>query len=237
MARGTNLTQLLIMLRAEAGHSTSVAAGADNEAALIQKLRRTQNLLYKKYDWDFMKIEEPIAMQSGERYYDWPADINFEETIEVWLDYGARPSLLTRGIGVQQYASTNSNAVPPERNSPVRRWDAKRPDPDKEQMEVWPIPADNSCTVWVFGKRSLRPLAAASDVADLDDDLIVLHCAAEILARAKSADAQLVAKAASDHLNTLKMNVKAGGRMINMAGPNQQPGMRPPRILISSSTN
>lgn len=244
MARGTNLTQLLVMLRAEAGHSVSVSAGVDNEAALIQKLQRTQVLLYDSYDWPFMMFEWSIAMAAGDRYYNFPVESGFpgnqvvdlEGTIEAWIDYSGRPIPLDRGIGQRQYSQYNSNND--ERAGPVRRWDVKRATDSKEQIEVWPIPASNTDVVWLKGKKKLRPLVAAGDVADLDDHLIVLTAAAEILARQKSADAPKIEAAAAARLRQLKGRTKGNTRMITMSGssaPHRNLGKT--IIRIGSSTN
>ena len=226
--RGQNLTTLFAMLRAECGHSTSVAAGIDNEAALLQKLQRTQVMLYDEYDWPFMMNEWDIQMQGGVRYYDFPTEagfpgstvINLEGTVEAWIDYSGRPIPLDRGIGQRQYAQYNSNAPVPDQANPVRRWDIKRSSDNTEQIEVWPIPADNTNILWLKGKKKLRPLVAPSDVADLDDQLIVLTAAAEILARQGAKDAPKVEAAASARLKQLKMRTKGGTKMFTLTGKN-----------------
>lgn len=226
MARGTSLSTLFTMLRAECGHSTSVAAGIDNEASLLQKLQRTQIMLYDEYDWPFMMKEWDIPMQTGVRYYDFPTEpgfpgltvINLEGTVGAWIDYSGRPIELARGIGQYQYAQYNSNAENPDQADPVRRWDIKRSTDSKEQIEVWPIPAGNTNILWLHGKKKPRPLVAAIDVADLDDQLIVLTAAAEILARQKSADAPKVEAAAAARLKQLKERTKGGTRMFTLTG-------------------
>lgn len=231
MPRGTNLQTLITMLRTEAGQSPSAAAGVDNEPSLIQKLQRTQRLLYNAYDWPFMMWEWSLQMVAGERYYDFPTEsgfpgnavINLESLIQVWINYSGRPVPIERGVGVQQYASTNSQLG--ERNGPVRRWDIKRTTDNKEQIEVWPIPAGNTDVLWFKAKKLLRPLVAKIDVADLDDDLIVLHAAAEILARQGSKDAAKVASAASVCLAQLKERSKGGGSTFTLTGKHVNNGM------------
>lgn len=243
MARGTNLTQLLVMLRAESGHSTSVAAGIDNEAALIQKLQRTQVMLYDDYDWPFMMNDWEIPLVAGQRYYDFPTEagfpggtvVNLEGTISMWVDYSGRPVPLTRGIGQPQYAQTNSNNG--EKSSPVRRWDIKRVADNREQIEVWPVPVDNTESIWLHGKKKLRPLIAASDVCDIDDLAIVLTAAAEILARADKKDAPKVEAAAAARIKQMKGRTKGGGRQINMAGPKGVGNLGKTVIRIGSQTN
>ena len=65
---------------------------------------------------------------------------------------------------------------------------------ENNQIEVFPVPANNSQadgtdSVRIHGIRNLSPLVAESDLADLDDQLIVLFAASEILARQTQADA------------------------------------------------
>jgi hypothetical protein len=232
------------MLRAEAGHSTSVAAGIDNEAALIQKVQRTQQMLYDEYDWPFMMNEWPIDLAAGQRYYDFPVEagfpgntvINLESTVSVWVDYSGRPIPLDRGIGQRQYAQTNSNNG--ETGSPVRRWDIKRTVDANEQIEVWPIPSDNTQDIWLHGKKKLRPLIAASDVCDIDDLAIVLTAAAEILTRQKAADATKVEAAAAARIRQLKTRTKGSTRMITMSGSSaQNQNLGKTIIRIGSTTN
>lgn len=223
MARGTTLVQMLADLRAEVGHSTSVAAGKDNLAALTRKLVRTQIMLYDEYDWPFLREKWPIAMNVGQRFYDWPVEVGFPgnvvnlERIEhVTINYSGRPVPLDRGISWPQYSQYNSDNG--EMASPVRRWDTKRSTDAKEQLEAWPIPDDNTQLLEITGIKSLRPLIQDSDVCDIDDVAIVLTAAAEILAKAKSADAGEVKAAAGARINQMKARVKGASRMINLAG-------------------
>lgn len=227
MARGTTLTQMLADLRAEVGHSTSTAAGKDVEASLKRKLYRTQVMLYDEYDWPFLRQKWAIGtnglLSAGQRYYDWPTEvgfpgnvINMERIEHVTINYSGRPVPIERGISWEQYAQFNSdNGVGA---SPVRRWDVKRTSDGKEQLEVWPIPVDNTQILEITGIKALRPLIAASDVCDIDDVAIVLTAAAEILMRAKSADANDVKAAAGARIKQMKARVKAKSRMINLAG-------------------
>lgn len=244
MARGITLTQMLANLRAEVGHSTSTAAGKDVEASLIQKLSRTAQMLYDEYDWPFLRTDWDIVLQAGERYYDFPTEVGFPgnvvnlERIEhVTINYSGRPSPITRGINWEQYAQFNSDAG--EGASPVRRYDFKRTTDAKEQIEVWPIPDDNTQILTITGIKSLRPLIAGSDVCDIDDIAVVLTTAGEILARAKYGDANDVKAAAVTRIKQMKARVKTKSRMINLAG--QTDSIRTNRgkniIRIGSQTN
>lgn len=241
MARGTQLQVLVKMLRAEVGHSTKVSVGVDNLDGIVQKLQRTQIMLYDDYDWPHMRAEFQIPLQAGERYYDLPEGINgqldFDRIEYVATDYSGRPSPLDRGIGFEQYAAFNSDIG--DRASPARRWDVRRVDAMNEQIEVWPIPAtDFQETIFFQGFQALRPLVAMSDVADLDDILIVLTAGSEILARAKQADASAMQGAAAARLKQLKARSKGATRLVTMSGStSDHRNLGKTIIRIGSSTN
>ena len=236
MARGTTLTRLIQMLRAEAGHSTSVAAGQDNEAALIQKLQRVQIMLYDDYDWPFLRDTFDIPLEAGERYYDLPIDLNMERIEAAAINYSDRPEPITRGISFDEYAQYNSDND--ERASPARRWDIKRVDDGVEQIEIWPIPTDDTQLFQLRGIKKLRPLVAPADVCDIDDIAIVLSTASELLAKAKATDAASVQSAAAARLKQLKARTKGASRMITMSGSSADSSNRGRTIIrIGSQTN
>lgn len=211
MARGTQLLQLVTMLRSEVGRSTSVSVGVDDLPGLKTKLQRNQELLYDEYDWPFLREIFPRKqLNAGEQYYDFPLGLNLErvETVYVWYNNIALP--LTRGIDETHYSIYNPYlGVTSEQ---CMRWDVRWTGV-KEQMEAWPIPATNTQLVGFTGIRTLRPLIQDNDAADLDDQLIVLTTAAEILARQGSESAEAVAGAAKERKRVLMGRVKGGSRM------------------------
>lgn len=243
MPRGTQLQDLIYQLRAEVGQSTLVSVGIDNVPALIQILRRKQIMLYDDYDWPFLRITPFINLKKGERFYDMPDDfgaLNMEriEHMEVW--YSGRPSKIERGIGPADYAQYNSfNGE--TGGGPIIKWDIKYTDPTgtdvaKEQVEVWPIPDDDGQKLQLTGIKNLRPLVALSDQAELDDVMIVLHCAAQILKRQKAADAPDKQKDADDRTATLKGRVKGAERTYIMGGGPREESLRGKTIIRVSGS-
>lgn len=247
MARGTQLQAIIGMVRAEAGQSTSVAAGVDNRPALIQKIQRTQELYVMAYDWPFLRDDFSVTLAANQRFYDLPSNTLVDSSVSyldmerielVAINYSGKPYPIDRGISFDEYAQYNSEATPPETGSPVRRWDIKRTSAGSEQVEVWPIPTDNTQTLSFRGLRRLRPLVADSDVADLDDVLIALTVASEILARAGAKDAGKVEGAAAARYKQLKAGSKGASRMITMSGSSAQgSGLGRTVIRIGSQTN
>lgn len=211
MARGVQLIQLIAALRAEIGHSVDPAVGVDSDAEMKQLIRRHQETLYDEYDWPFLRVTPSFTLQAGQRYYGMPTGLNIERIERVALWHGGTPVPLTRGIGFDEFAVHDSDSD--ERTDPVRAWDI-RDVSGTEQIEVWPIPATNGTTtngrVQFMGIRDLNALTAEADTADLDDIMIVLFAAAELLARSKSADAPAKLSIAQTRFNRMKGRVKGG---------------------------
>jgi hypothetical protein len=234
MARGTQLLQLVTMLREEVGRATSVAVGVDDLPMLKQKLSRTQEMLYDDYDWPFLRQVFPYKqLNAGEQYYDFPDLLNLERLEEVALWYNNLPRPLVRGISTREYAIYNSNnGVTQE---PAIRWDVRWTG-TKEQFEIWPIPSSNSQQVQFTGIRKLRALIADSDVCDIDDQAIVLTAAAEILAKQENASASAVAKLAAGRIKQIKGRQHGGERTRRMGQGVHGPDERIPIIVHARST-
>ena len=66
------------------------------------------------------------------------------------------------------------------------------------------MPSSNGQKIRFKALKKLDPLVAVTDTAELDDNLIVLFAAAEVLARTKAADAQAKLAQANTHYARLK---------------------------------
>lgn len=215
MARNTQLLKLLEMLRAETGKSTLVSAGLDTVPAQKQKLQRVQETLYDAYAWPFLRVFPDKTLSAGQRYYDAPTNLNFDRIEKVVIWNSGQPIPVERGISFEQYASYDSESG--VRMDPVLRWDLRWND-TATQIEVWPIPASNNQRLQFQGIRPLRPLIANDDRADLDDQLIVLFAASELLSRQSSKDADKVEKAAQKRWQTVTGNTQSGAQPVIMGG-------------------
>jgi hypothetical protein len=218
VARGTQLITLLDDLRNEAGVSNLVSVGVDNFPAQKNLLRRTQETLYDEHDWSFLRVKPLINLAAGQQFYNYPPNLNLESINRVVVWYNNQPHPIGRGIGEAEYAQWNSNTG--VRSDPVLRWDVVSTSQTLKdgQIEVWPIPLTNVMQLQFFGKRALNPLIADSDTADLDDRLITLFAAAELLARRKSADAPAKLANANARLARLKGRAQGGSDEIVMGG-------------------
>jgi hypothetical protein len=225
MARGKTLAQLVDSTRLEIGASNSVALGVDFEENVKETLRRVQEMLYDDYDWPHLNIISTKTLSAGSRYYDMPADMNFDRIQNVTVLYGGEHLPLHRGIGFDEYSAydpTNN-----ERADPLQRWDVRFTGVT-DQIEVWPLPA-TAQTMYFEGIRDLPALTSDSSVAVLDDRMIVLFAAAEFLARKKLADAGVKQKLAQERYDRVKANSKSGDSPIQL-------GLGKPRTPIAGPT-
>lgn len=228
MARGTTLVRLLDNLRAEAGLSLNPAHNNQARDVQINTLQRTQERLWDDFSWPHLRVQRQVPVSAGQRYYDPPEDLDISrlESIELFRDGTWAP--LAPGIEGCHLAAWNSDLD--ERSWPPRRWTIH----DDQDIEIWPI-ADINCdpttmdgTLKFTGIRNLRPLVADSDRADLDDRLIVMFAAAEMLARSKSSDAQVKL----DMANRIYARIRGGlmpRRRFRMFGVGETP--RPRRMI------
>jgi hypothetical protein len=191
MARGVTLGKLLNDLRAEARISLNVAHNAQHREAQVHMLQRKQEWFWQDFDWPHMRVERFLETAAGQRFYDMPEDLDIEriQKVEFRADEVYHP--LMWGIDAEHYAAWDSELD--QRTWPPRRVKIT----EDEQLEIWPIsdtdfnPVSLESRIKITGIRNLRPLVAEDDVADIDDRLLVLHCAAEMLAASGAKDAQI----------------------------------------------
>lgn len=232
MARGKTLLKLLQDLRAEIRASGNAAHNASSREGHVQILQRMQEDIYDRHDWPLLRIERNLDLQAGQRYYDTPTDINMDRLESIEVRYGQQWCALSYGIGAEHYSAWDSDLD--ERSWPVECWQIY----EDEQIEVWPIPADNVDTVSLDGRlkltgiKALPPLVADTDVAVLDDRLIVLYAAAELLAASGAKDAPIKLEAARQRERMLTSNTSKV-KKFSLSGQNNEPGWKPkgpPRV-------
>lgn len=214
MARGTQLLSLIAQLRAETGRTQNVAVGVDEVENLKVILQRTQELLYEEYEWPHMRVQRTVSLANNQRYYDFPSDMNFDRIQDVKLKYNNVYVDVERGILLEDYSIHDSNASPMDKSFPTLKWDIRNTG-SAEQIEVWPVP-NQSASLYMFGTKTLGDLIQEADTADLDDRLIVLFAAAEILARQKSNDAKNKLSQAERRLAMLRRNSQSDSKMIQV---------------------
>jgi len=200
MPTGVQLSQLVSNLRSELGHSTNTAHGVNTKANMEYVLRRNQEVLYEEHDWPFLTLDVDVTVLLGQRIYNYPSNLPFGAINAAWWVEGNQYLPMTFGVSVEDFNLYDPDLD--ERSNPVQKW---RHRPDTDQIELWPIPSING-KVRLRGTSPLTALIADSDICTLDSNLIVLHSAAELLARQKSEDASLKAQLARSHLTKLLSN-------------------------------
>jgi hypothetical protein len=234
MARNVTLGELIDDVRAEAGHSLQANLGAAMREVLVKIIQRQQRRLWEDYDWTFLRVDRDVAVQAGQRYYNIPTDLSLERIERVEFKYGDRWIVMRHGIGREQLDQHDSDKG--IRAFPVERW----AEYENDQVEFWPIPSQNgslansSDVVRFTGIRKLRPLVAESDRADLDDTLLVLYSAAEVLAREKSADAGLKLQMAEKHYARIRARNSKTDTFVLNAEPQSRRPMGPKIIAVQN---
>src|SRR5690606_34893090 len=101
--RNNTFLNLLVMLRNELGRSTNVAVGVDDVDRLKNQLNWAYEQLYETNDWPHLrKTSDPVLLSAGQRYYDFPTDMNYERLEAVWAWWSGQPRPMHRGVGFPQ---------------------------------------------------------------------------------------------------------------------------------------
>lgn len=177
MARGQTLGKLLTDLRAEIGFATASGVGQSENPALKVLLQRTQELLYDEHDWPHLQgVWYDVTLSAGQRYYNLPTELNYERVVRASTLWGGVWQPITVGFDTSAYNFSDSDND--QRADPPEKWRLY----NATQFECWPMPATSGGKIRFIGTQSLGAFEAESDVAALDDRLIVLFAAAERLA-------------------------------------------------------
>jgi len=224
MALGATLGQVVEAVRHESGQSANAAFGANTADPLRHQIRRMYNWLHDDFDWPHLHIWRDEVLQPGERYYSYPADITFGR----WESVQTLPPDMSRWEPVC-YGITygNLNAVNSDkdiRQDPVRRWQPFEGD----QYEVWPIPAGSGGKLRIHGYAAPKALVKDADTLDIDDTLISLYVAAEILAKHDAADAKMKLSLATQRYQTLKAQASKIDRFRMVQSRREQMGGHEP---------
>lgn len=229
MAIGTQFLALKQRLRAELGRSVDVSVGVDDDESLKQTLNRTYAALYMQWDWPHLRMVWPhIQLSAGQRFYDFPVNLNPDRVEKVVVRYNGHFYPLDRGIDFDAYNAYDSEAG--ERSDPALRWDVRWTG-SSTQFEIWPVPVSDEQSVQFRGIIALPRLVDDTDVCLLDDELVVLFAAQELLSRQKSQDADKKLQLAQEHFNRLKGRSKGASERLQLGlGPSGP--VRPYKAVI-----
>jgi hypothetical protein len=220
MAKGTTLLELRAMLRSEIGASPNPSMGVNTLDQYDHILRRTQERLWADFEWPFAYIERDEQLFPNQKYYTFDDEIDFDRIVCTHVQYSSIWHPVDYGIGVHEYNQMDADRG--QKMEPVLRWRHY----EGNQFEVWPVPTTNNQILRFKAVKKLAPLIAASDRCVLDDNLIVMFSAAEILTRSKAEDAQAKLALANSHYNKLKGSGIKNDRFIYGGGTSHNDRLR-----------
>lgn len=199
MSRLTALSVLYTMLQAKLGENPAVT---NTRTRYFQLISDKQKWLANEYDFPFLEDRFDSPVPKNGRYVTFPTidnegvtiAMNLERPYKVEVFWNQIWSELMYGIGSQEFNYLNSD-IPGQIQDPIQRWRWSQ----EGQFEVWPMPS-TAQTVRFTGQRALDTLATGADTADLDDEMLVLFVASDLLMRSKQADAQICLSQATERL-------------------------------------
>jgi hypothetical protein len=205
--------EVIRMTRAEARLSSNTSRGIDQLETIKQIITRIYIMLCEDFEWSHLKIKRDDGvsrknLEAGSRYYDYPAAINPLKVEEAWCLWANRWTKMDFGIDYSNY-----NVFSPERDmrtSPATCW---YPYGDS-QFEVWPLPSQDHSEAAPFqiafvGQKAVEQLVDGGNRLDMDDFLVSLMAAAEILGGMGS-EQSVLAKQKADAANRRMAQVRRG---------------------------
>lgn len=213
MPRGTTVSSMLAMLKAEIGDFSGINTTRDAELTVL--LSNMQQRLVSEHYWPFLERHWDVECAANTQFISLPTEtagdpeaemssINLDQLPVAKVLWNQIYQPVEYGIDEDQYNTFNFALG--QQSDPIQRWrlatNPNEPE-DPNQFEVWPVPVTVQ-TIRFTGERAILPLTAPTDTADLDDMLIVLFVAAERLARSEKADSQLKMQMAQRRLQWLK---------------------------------
>ncbi|MDE2098691.1 MAG: hypothetical protein KGL39_15665 [Patescibacteria group bacterium] len=214
MPVGTQLSVLRTMLNAECGEEMDETISPGLVASNNQLLNNQQAFLDNQHTYLRGKTVVSLAAVVGQQYYDVPAGIDFDRLEEpTFTNVSNFRYRIQYGIGQEEYNLFRSDLG--VKASPVMRW--QMVNIPALQIELWPIPSVPQSIIYT-GLLPLAPMVADTDTCVIDDLVLVLFTAAELLARKGSGDAQAKAAKAKAALDSLKASFPSKFDTFNLAG-------------------
>lgn len=196
MARGVQLEELILRVRAATKQSLAPNHGINTRDALIERLNRLQETLIEEYEWEHLRVSREVSFPANTRFQTLPDDMTYEGIQQVWAPYGSAWREISQGITPVEYSTYPVGRV----GSYVERWRVDGADP--RQMEIWPV-RDTPVTLILYGALAPKRMVQDADVSMLDGNLLVLLAAAEILAQRGAEDATVMQGKANTLLERL----------------------------------
>ena len=182
MRIGVPLSTLRKEVQMEAGLSTKASHAVQSTERLNHLINRVERVTYAMDDWPSLEIEEEVSVVADAQFVSLPTGMTFAMINDVWVAYGDDWIRLSHGIGIAERSIYPDTA----RASPIMRWEIRAP--GNVDFEVWPRSAQIE-TLRFTGMQILGGMLKDGDTCVIDADILVLRCAAELLAKDDKADA------------------------------------------------
>lgn len=211
MPRGTLLPTAVKMLKAELGVNIVPGVATQADETYRWLIHNKQQQLASEYDWPFLETRRNVIVDGGTRMPLLPHDagipvLSLDRPIVASVRWNDCWLPLDYGIDNSHFDLFDSDASVPETQDPTQRWMFVD---DGVSFELWPIPTSDTIVRFV-GRKPMFPLHDVSGTFDetavltLDDQLIILYVAADILARKGQKDAPLMLRKAEQRLSKLR---------------------------------
>lgn len=224
MARLQTLLAIRNSLKAALGRSLS--SGTGDDAILNQLISDRQNWLATEYDWPFLEDRFDIVIPPQSRYLSFPTlddegdttAMNLERPYKVEVLWSSKWSPLDYGIGSEQFNYISSDP-PTQYQDPIQRWRWSQ----EGKFEIWPVNTTQQL-VRFTGQRQLDTLTTDAATADLDDQIIWMSVAAQMLYRSKQADADYYERLYQARLRRVRSSYPSpGGLVFGTGGESRKP--------------
>jgi hypothetical protein len=208
-----------MMLMAEVGEEMDESLAPSLVTRYNQLLNNQQLFMDNQHAYLRGKARVSLAVTPGTQFYDLPTGIDFDRLDKPEFTNVANFRYrISFGIGQEDYNIFRSDLG--VKASPVMKWDIVNTG-GKLQIELWPIPSV-AATIELSGLLPMVPMVNDSDPCVIDDLVLVLFTAAEILLKSQSADAQAKAARAKAALDSIKASYPSKFERFNMAGVETQ---------------
>jgi hypothetical protein len=214
MALRTTLSEVVDMVREEADLSTATSRGIDHRDNIKRLIIRNHKMLAEDFDWQHLEIKKESSvgrklLQAGSRTYNFPTALNPLKIRRAFVKWGSSWLELDYGVKYEQFSAFDPDSN--QRSDPITNWDFY----SDSEFEVFPLPASNGTAnganeMAFEGQKKVTELVADASRLDMDDILVSLLCATEILASNDRENAAKIKGAAAEaRLNTVRGNLRS----------------------------
>ncbi len=227
MAATATLGDLVTAVRAEAGHSLAAYQGVNALETLRHEIRRTEYELWTAFQWPTLEMFREIAAVPDQFIYSYPVDLGFDQirSMQWAAENSSNWQTISFGVPKECIAPGGGNSI----SGPhAQYWGVL----DDTRFRVWPTPTVRG---WIrlWGMKPLNQMTTDTDFCTLDPTLLILFTSAELLSRAKAADAELKNQKAQRHLQQLLGNkVSAKMKVSTFGSPRSPQASRTLRVGI-----